>query len=237
MYARRVCMLRLEGCMSSSSRGVCQTMTTRIVRLAVLAILASAPAARAQGVAFTTTSLPRALRQVGITETAGELVLTALNFGSIKAGSTIDLVYSVPVTNNSTLSTNNISVANNIFCFPSSICPTSATQLGSQTVRLFFASDTSFSPGDQINISRVRVSASQAAGSTVSLTILAASSNPATNPISFTEPTRTVGILNQTITLTANPGGAAVKSIPTCAFTQGTPFSVRLNEVFAAALT
>lgn len=97
-----------------------------LASLALYTLLFAAHAA-AQGVAFQSTSLPRQMRQEGVTEAAGELVLTALNSGTITANSSIDFVFSAAITNNSTASTNNISLSNNFACNPFSVCPSGTT--------------------------------------------------------------------------------------------------------------
>jgi hypothetical protein len=215
----------------------------RKASLASLFLFMSATNARAQGVAFSTSSLPRQMRLEGITETAGEVVFTAINNGTILGGSSIDLTYSTAVTNNSTASTNNISLANNVFCFPSNSCPTSAALVGSNTVRLAFSSDVAFTAGSQMNVTRVRVNANAASGlGSATVFVGASSSNPATNPISFTDPQRLIGVLNPTISVNSNHSSATPNPITqffTCAFPNDgvNDFFVRVNEVFPGALT
>jgi hypothetical protein len=214
-------------------------MTMSFVAFALMMIASTA--AHAVGVAFTTTSLPRQMRQDGLTEVAGEIVLTALNGGDIVAGSSIDIVYSVAITNNSTASTNNISLANNIACTNAAACPGTAVLTGSQTIRLAFAAaTTTFVAGDQIVISKVRVNANSAVGvGTVTATMAGNSANTLNNPITFTDPQRQVGVLNAEIAVRFNTTANPVTFLQTCNFPNVVTgaFSVRIDEVFPAALT
>ncbi|MSO21433.1 MAG: hypothetical protein EXQ56_13450 [Acidobacteria bacterium] len=214
--------------------------------LIVMFLMGFAAHAAAQGVAFTSTSLPRLMRLVGQTEAAGEEVLIAINVGTILAGSFIDITYSAEVTNNSTVSTNNISLANNISCFGPSggtACPTSASLVGGQAVRMLFASSKSFVSDDQINISRVRVNASTAAGvGSVTATFSAASPNPVNNPITVTDPVRQVGVPIPAISVNFNHSTATpnpVTLFQTCAFPNdaANDFFIRVNELYPGALT
>ena len=217
--------------------------------LIALFLMGFAMHAAAQGVAFTSTSLPRQMRQEGVTEIAGELVLTALNNGTIAQNSSIDIVFSTPITNNSTLSTNNISLANNISCAGPGFgvnCPAamSAVLVGTNTVRIsFLNSSTVFTIGDSINISRVRVNANSAIGvGSITATMSGISSNPASFPITFTDPQRLVGVLNPTITVNFNHSTATpnpVTLFQTCVFPNdaNNDFFVRVTEVFPGALT
>jgi hypothetical protein len=234
----------------------------RMFALSALCAFALAGDAAAQGVAFTSTSLPRQMRQEGLTETAGEVVLTALNSGTIPANSSIDIVFSAAITNNSAVSTANISLFNNISCAGPSggvACPTTAALIGSQTVRLSFASSKSFVTGDGINISRVRVNANSSIGiGSVTATMSGSSSNPATNPITFTDPQRQIGVLSAAVSANFNHSAATanpVTQLQTCAmpnvFLGGPPsiadfpvptdnpgiFFVRVNEIFPGAFT
>ena len=243
-------------------------MTMKFMALALL-MVASSAAVYAQGVAFTSTSLPRQMRQEGITETAGEVVLTALNDGTIPALSTVDFVFSVAITNNSTAVTTNISLANNVSCAgPGFVitCPAgivSATLTGTNTVRMRFNANVAFLVGDSINLSRVRVNANSAIGvGSVTTTMSGISATPATNPITFTDPQRQVGVLSAAITVTFNHSAATANPVTffrTCAvpnpatpfvFVAGTLindtplatdnpnfFFIRVNEVFPGALT
>jgi hypothetical protein len=229
-------------------------MTMKFMALALLTF-AGAASVYAQGVAFNATSLPRGMRQEGITEAAGEITLTAINGGTVLAGSSIDVVYSVAVTNNSTASTANISRANNVFCAPSDPLVVDfgdqcinanlvASLTGSQTVRISFLNNITFAPNDQITISRVRVNASAAVGvGSVTATMSGTSANPATNPITFTDAQRQVGVLNPTISVRYNSSTAPVTFLQTCIFPNDTVsnaanrFRIRVDEVFPAALT
>jgi hypothetical protein len=246
-------------------------MTMKFMALALLTF-AGAATVYAQGVAFTVTSLPRQMRQEGITETAGEVVLTAIQAGTIPANSTIDFVFSAPVTNNSTASTSNISLANNVSCATVNpapppaflpICPAglvSATLTGGNTVRLRFNADTPFLSGESINLSRIRVNANSAIGvGAVTVTMSGISSNPAVNPITFSDPQRQVGVLSPAITVNFNHNQATFNPVTffrTCAVPNPpTPIGlptiafnplasdnpnfvfVRVNEVFPGALT
>jgi len=251
-------------------------MTMKFMALALLMVAGTA-SVFAQGVAFTSTSLPRQMRQEGLTETAGEVVLTALNNGTIPANSTVDFVFSVAITNNSTAVTNNISLNNNVTCSGptyglvpvprvDSNClviglgPTSAALTGSNTVRLRFSVLTTLQAGDQINLSSVRVNANSAIGvGSVTVTMSGISSDPASNPITFTDPQRQVGVLSAAITVNFNHSAATFNPVTffrTCAVPNpATPialpaindiplagdnpnfFFIRVTEVFPGALT
>jgi len=247
-------------------------MTMKFMALALL-MVASTAALYAQGVAFTSTSLPRNVRQDGITETAGEVVLASLTIGGqIQDESTIDLIYSVAITNNAPNANpainNQISIGNNITCVgagfavvnPPSNCPANlnAALQGSNTVRIRYT-DSIVSPplpalaipaGSQIIISRVRVNANAAVGvGSVTVTMSGISSSPATDPISFTDPQRQVGVLNAAITARFGSGLVFDSALPaflalqTCNFPNvpinpaDQAFVIRIDEVFPGALT
>jgi hypothetical protein len=186
--------------------------------------------AAAQGVAFQSTSLPRQLRQDGITEVAGDIALTSLSSGTILAGSSIDFDFSAAVTNNTSASTNNISLSNSISCTGAG-CPTGAVLVGSHTIRLAFASSKSFVPGDQIYLSRVRVDAHSAVGAgNVEATISASSSDPGNNPISIaSNTTLSVGVITPTLVVTPHSGQPAIKSFLSCSLPPGSAFNVQVS--------
>jgi hypothetical protein len=215
----------------------------RMFALSALCAFALAGDAAAQGVAFTTTSLVRQMRQEGITELAGEVVLTALNSGTIVEGSSIDVVFSAPITNNSLASPGNITLANNISCSNAAACPTSVSLVGTQTVRMFFGASRSFTFVDWLIISRVRVNASTAIGiDSITATMSGSSTNLALFPITFTDPFRQVGVLNPAIAVQFNHSSATANPVTlfqTCAFPNDAvdDFFVRLTEVFPGALT
>lgn len=207
-------------------------MTMKFMALTLM-MVASTAALYAQGVAFTSTSLPRQMRQEGLTETAGEVVLTALNAGIIPAvadaGSTIDLVFSVAITNDDATAPAEISLANNVTCAGpgfAGVCPAglvSASLIGASTVRLrFLTVATAFVVSDQINISRIRVNANAALGvGSVSVTMSGISQNPSARPITFTDPQRQVGVLNASLTVSFNHSTATltpVTQLRSCAF-------------------
>jgi len=221
----------------------------KFMALALL-MVASSAAVYAQGVAFNATSLNKGMRQEGITESAGEITLTAINNGTVLIGSSIDVVYSVAVTNNSTASTANISRSNNVFCAGAGLAPQCidanivATLTGSNTIRISFLNSVTFIANEQITISRVRVNASAAVGvGVVTATMSGTSANPATNPITFTDSQRPVGVLNPTIAVRYNSSTTPVTFLQTCIFPNDTVanaanrFRVRIDEVFPAALT
>jgi hypothetical protein len=166
------------------------------------------------------------------------VVLIALNDGTIPGGSTIDIVYSAPITNNSTASVNNISLANNISCIPSNSCSSEAALISNNIVRLSFSDSTSFGIGTQIDVSRVRVNANAAAlVGLVTANFGALSANSATNPITFTDPQRLVGVLSPTITADFNHSTATpnpVTTFFTCSFANDAvdDFFIRVSEAF-----
>jgi len=213
-------------------------MTMKFMALALLMVAGTA-SVFAQGVAFTSTSLPRQMRQEGITETAGEIVLTAINAGTIPPNSTIDIVFSVAITNNSTASTGNISVGNNVTAVGAA-APAAATLTGTQTIRLQYVAATAFAVGNSINISRVRVNANAAVGvGTVTATMSGISSDPALFPITFTDPQRQVGVLNPTVQVRFNSSSTPVTFYRTCSFPNvvANDFYIRINELFPGAIT
>jgi len=218
-------------------------MTKQFLAVALMMVVGTL--AHAVGVPFNSTSLPRQMRQDGLTETAGEVQLTAaVGGGTIAAGSSIDIVFSVAITNNSALSTNNISLANNVVCTNAAACPTAASIQGSNTVRLAFAAATNFNAADAIILSRVRVNANAALGvGSVVATMAGGSSDPVNNPITFSDPQRQVGVLNATITVTTTssslPNGGVPALLRTCAFPNDAidDLFIRITEVFPGALT
>jgi hypothetical protein len=236
-------------------------MTIKFMALALLMVAGTA-SVFAQGVAFTSTSLPRQMRQEGITEVAGEIQLTALTAGTIQDGSSIDVVFSTPITNNATgdAVNANININNNIVC-TGPAAPVSSTLdvscdagvgqtmtaqlVGSTTLRISFPSDVVFEAGDRIVIARVRVNASAAVGvGSITATMAGSSSQPATFPITFTDPQRQVGVLNPTISVRFNSTTTPVLFLQTCVFPNTgaavadvNRFRIRIDEVFPAALT
>jgi len=202
--------------------------------MAVALMLGIGTLANAAGVAFNSTSLPRQMRQEGTTEAAGEVQLTAATAGTVKGGSSIDVVFSVAITNNSSLSTNNISKANNVFCTAAATaCPSSAAIQGTQTVRMSFAADQTFAVGGAIVLSRVRVNANSALGvGSVIVTLAGGSSDPVNNAITFSDPQRQVGVLNPTITVTTTS-----TSLPNSRWSSGlTPVTARAVAVFLCTM-
>ncbi len=236
-------------------------MTMKFMALALM-MVASTAALYAQGVAFTSTSLPRQMRQEGITEVAGEIQLTALTAGTVQDGSSIDIVFSVAITNNSTgdAVAANININNNVVCTGPAVPVTSTVDancdvgvgqtmtaglVGTQTLRVSFPADVVFEAGDRIVIARVRANASSAVGvGSVQATMAGSSSQPAAFPITFTDPQRQVGVLNGTISVRFNSTTAPVLFMQTCIFPNGLAavadvnrFRIRIDEVFPAALT
>jgi len=158
--------------------------------------LVGAVSAYAQGVSFTSTSLPRQLRGEGKTEAAGEVVLTVLGGGTIIAGSSIDIVYSSEIVNTPALTTNIF--AGGVACVAGAgVCPDTVAVVGDFTLRLSYTvtDAASFTAGATLTIAEVRVDASAAGAGPITATMSGSSAAPGTNPISFTDPRRDVGVI------------------------------------------
>lgn len=163
--------------------------------LAVAASLGlfGAVSAYAQGVAWQTTSLPRQVRGEGITETVGEVVLTATNDGTVVDESSIDFVYSTRIRNVPASGTA-IALGSFVTCTPASVCDTATlTVVGINTLRLSFSGgDEAVVAGNTIVVSEVRLDANAGGVGPLTVTLSGVSALPAANPITFTEPIRTV---------------------------------------------
>ena len=210
------------------------------------------PAPTPPGVVFLSTSLPRQMRIDGLTETAGEVVLTAQGGGgNIVDGSSVDLVYSADITNApaSGALTSALTCAPAVAPPPAASCGPSvtATLVGTNIVRVAFANPgdafnaSSFAPGTTLSVSLLRVNANQAGAAGVTATMSGSSAFPASNPITFTDPVRVVGIplaelvaaatLISPNQLTCAPTFLAAGAAP-----GGANFAITATEVYPAAI-
>jgi len=235
----------------------------RFVLLGLILLLA-APAF-AQGPAFQATSLPRQVRGEGVTETMGDVVLLVTNGGAttvLKSGSTINIVYggtvtSTPATATSVVNNQNVPVAGNSLV----ACTTAAggapvgcnyfvTISGAQLTISFLADWTITGAFQGFSVNNVRVDVSAfSAGQTINAYLSGVSIAPATNPITFTQPSVTVGLvskpsLSQVAAVTAPSAGPTFTTSPisllTCqvnAVATGTTTRAKITEQFPAALT
>jgi hypothetical protein len=157
------------------------------------------------GPQWLSTSLPRQARGNGITETVGEVVLSITNPGgaAIIDGSSIDILFGADITNDpDTLDTNVVCTSGAVVPCPDSM---SVLVVGDNILRISFSNDdadattgTVFSAlGDTLTIAGVRVNASDILtdGAQITTVMSGVSSAPATNPITFTDPVRTVATL------------------------------------------
>jgi hypothetical protein len=203
------------------------------------------------GPQFLSTSLPRQARGNGVTETMGEVVLSVTGAATVYVpdNSSIDILFSAPITNNPVT----VGPGGNVLCNNAG-CPASMTVIlfppvNPTGLRIQFTNPadanaaTSIGPGDTITIAAVRTNASTILtdGSSITATMSGVSATPTTNPITFTDPVRTVATLvNPETTVTffgpaPNVNLAAI-NIATC--NPGNPFiSTTLTERYPAALT
>jgi hypothetical protein len=171
----------------------------------------------------------------------GEVVLSVTGAATVYVpdGSSVDILFSAPITNNpATLGTN-------VLC-DNGACPASMSILlfppvNPTGLRIQFANPgdafaaTSLTPGSTITIAAVRTNASTilTEGASVTATMSGVSAAPTTNPITFTDPVRTVAsLVNPETTVTFN----APIAIATC--NPGTPtISTTVTERYPASLT
>jgi hypothetical protein len=208
------------------------------------ALMIAAAPAFAQGVAFQASSLPQQARVEGLTETMGAVVIQATGGGTVKAGSSITVVYSGAITNLSSGSTNNGVLA----CNPTASCTNlsvPAVSSGTNQLTVQFNADVAFAQGDYIVISQVRVNVNALGSgtSTVTATMSGTSSQPTTNPITFTQATVVVASVvspSNSVAVTAAPV-AQTCSVPKPNGVVGSSgfgtFQVTVTEKYPAALT
>jgi hypothetical protein len=126
------------------------------------------------------------------------------------------------------------------------------TLVGTSILRISIANPgdafaaTQLAAGDQLIVALVRVNANSAGAGPVTATMSGISFNPATNPITFTEPVRTVGVIFASLTATIPSLGppAVLTCAPTASVANGSGigaaalghFAVTGTEVFPAAL-
>ncbi len=207
--------------------------------LAAMVIMIAPAPASAGGVAFQASSLPVQVRYEGLTETIGAVVLQATAAGTIPSGSSVTIVYSGTITNAIAFTVQNglACVLGGIQCAPVPFSMgTSAS--GSQLTITFFAA-VNFSTGDYIEVSDVRmnINALGSAATTVTATLSGTSSNPTSNPITFTQSQVGVAsIANPSITASITTVANAIQS---CAipFGAANQFDVKVSERYPAAFT
>jgi len=205
-------------------------VTSLFVFCAVL--LAAAPAF-AQGVAFQVSSLPQQARIEGTTETVGAVVVQATNAGTIKAGSSLTVLYSGTITNLSTSGSNiGILAVSGVALANFAVGPASGNQVTIQV-----NTDTTFAVGNYLVISEVRVNVNAlgAGTTTVTATLSGTSSFPTTNPITFTNATVPVASI---VSPSLSVAFTSATPLQTCAIPGGgKAFSIQVTERYPAALT
>lgn len=222
-------------------------------------ILLLAVPAFAQGPAFQATSLPRQIRGEGITETVGDVVLLSTSAATIKAGSTINIVYAGSVTASPTVATLVVSNQNLGAGVPLLACTAAVagapvgcnyfvTISGAQ-VTIQFLADWNILQYQGLGVNNIRMDASAfAGGQQVTAFISGVSSFPSTNPITFTNPSVVVGLVSkpsltaaQVSAKSTSPFSSAPVALLTC--NPNTPAGtttttrVKVTEAFPAALT
>jgi hypothetical protein len=210
-------------------------------------VVAAAPAYAAGGVAFQASSLPVQVRGEGLTETIGAVVLQATGPGSITSGSSITVVYSGAITNSGSFSgtsTAGLSCSGTGTVGAGACTGLTTAASGSQlTVSFGSTSPTyTFSAGDYIEISQVRVNVNAlgSAASTVTATLSGTSSSPTTNPITFTQSQVGVAsIVNPSVKASVASTASTIQTcnIPTGSGSSANTFSVKVTENYPAALT
>jgi hypothetical protein len=211
-----------------------KTAVSSFITLCAL-ILVAAPAF-AQEV-FSVSQLAQQVRIEGLTETLGAIQLTATSpsGSTVKAGSSITVVYSAGITNLNASGTNNgvltcsagIAVCGNL--------TVGAVASGSTSLTISVGADTTFTNGSFILISQVRVNVNAlgASATTVSATLSGTSSFPTTFPLTFVNGTVTVGSV---VSPSLSTKFTAASAIQTCAVPVKT-FTVQVTERSPASLT
>jgi hypothetical protein len=210
----------------------------RFVLLGLILLLAIPASAQ---VAFQVTSLPRQVRGEGVTETVGDVLLTALNNGNVLIGSTINIVYGATVTAaGSTGATvtlgDNVMVAQGGFAIPG----TMTSALSGAQITISFGATTAFTTGQGFTIGNIRADATgYSSGGTITAYISGVSANPGTNPITFTQPSVVVGLVTKP-SMTATGITTPFTTILTCSglIAPGTnSTALVVKEVFPSAFT
>ena len=220
--------------------------------LMICAVAIAATPAIAQGVAFQASSLPLQARGEGLTETIGAVVLQATATGTVPAGSSITIVYSGTIANASSFTGTaglscSIAPQGSITALVpcgAGVFTTSAT--GSQ-LTVQFNSAVTFTAGNYIEVSQVRMNVNGLGSgtTTVTATLSGTSSLPASNPITFTQSTVGVSsIVNPSVKGSVASSGVAA-AVQTCAVpvgqalvgTGGNAFVVTVGENYPAAIT
>jgi sugar lactone lactonase YvrE len=206
--------------------------------LVICIVAVAAIPAQATGVAFQPGSLPIQARGEGLTETVGAVVVQATASGTVTSGSSITIVYSGALANASSITGTAAlnCVIGGVFGCPSGALGASAS--GAQFT-LSFNSNVSFSAGDYIEISQLRmnISALGSGATMVTATLSGSTSAPGTNPITFTQSTvGVVSIVNPSV-IGSIPVGGAANAFQTCSVPAGNTFQVSARETYPAAFT
>jgi hypothetical protein len=208
----------------------------RFVLLGLILLLAIPASAQ---VAFQVTSLPRQVRGEGVTETVGDVLLTALANGTILAGSTINIVYGTTVTAaGSTAGVtlgDAVMVAQGGFAIP--VTMTSA--LSGAQITVSFGANTAFLAGQGFTVGNIRADASgYSSGGTITAYISGVSANPGTNPLTFTQSTAVVGLVTKP-SMSATGIATPFATILTCTGLPANSASTALvvKEIFPSAFT
>jgi hypothetical protein len=211
-----------------------------LVGVAFLMGLAWVGTAAAQ-VTLTVSGVPRTLRAEGLTEVTGQVVLTATSTGTIVSGSKIFYTYNTSITNAVTLSEG--TGQDEVTCAgptPPACGVNLSTSASGSVFTVTFVANQTFTAGDTITLSDVRVSgAALGKGSPVAVTVTALIPpvSEGTNPISFFGGnTTTVGnVFNgNSTTVTVTP--ATSPTILICIGADTFP-AVTVVENFAGAVT
>jgi hypothetical protein len=226
---------KIQGGADMRSKQV-RILSSSFVFLAALALLA-APAF-AQEV-FSVSQLAQQVRIEGLTETLGAIQLTATSpsGSTVKAGSSITVVYSAGITNLNASGTNNGVLTCSAGIAACANLTVGAVASGSTSLTISVGADTTFTNGSFILISQVRVNVNAlgASATTVSATLSGTSSFPTTFPLTFVNGTVTVGsVVSPSLTSTFT-AGSAVQTCSTVA--GGNAFSLSVTERSPAALT
>jgi uncharacterized protein (TIGR03437 family) len=206
------------------------------IALSLLAFLAAIPVF-ASGPAFQTTSAPRALRNEGLTEVAGEVVLQVTNPSAsttIVTGSSLAFVYTTQIT---------VAVSNaNVVCVIGGVlgCPAGVNlSLSGNTLILSFSGPVTLSgSSDGFTITGLRMDVTGLKpGASITASISTNSPSPATNPITITQSSLIVGTTvsalgPSVLTPAANPQFTCVPP-----GTVALPFTLSVMEGFNSAFT
>jgi len=218
-----------------------KTAVTGLIVLCAFAILTVPAFAQLVG---SVSSLPQQARVEGLTETMGAVQVTnvSTSSGTVKAGSSITVLYSGTITNLSTSTpasnqgvlTCSAGVTNTACAAGTTTVAVGVVSGGQLTVS--FGGDTYFAPGAYILISQVRVNVNAlgAGTSAVTATLSGTSSAPTTAPLTFTNATVPVAAIvspSLNVSRTVNAG-----AFQTCAIAAKV-FALKVTERYPAALT